>query len=45
MTYAGVFEMTDTLRSRLGAVGDLPSTVLAGPSWQTEDVLADRHVA
>jgi acyl homoserine lactone synthase len=45
MTYAGMFEMTDTMRNRLGAVGDLPSTVLAGPSWQTEEGLAERHVA
>jgi acyl homoserine lactone synthase len=45
MTYAGVFEMTDTMRSRLGAVGDLPSTVLAGPSRQPEEGLAERHVA
>ena len=41
----GVFEMTDTMRSRLGAVGDLPSTVLAGPSRQPEEGLAERHVA
>lgn len=45
MTYAGVFEMTDTMRNRLGAVGDLPSSVLAGPSWRTEEGLAKRHVA
>lgn len=45
MTYAGVFEMTDTMRTRLGAVGGLPSTVLAGPSWQPGEGLAERHVA
>ena len=45
MTYAGVFEMTDTMRSQLGSVGDLPLTVLADPSWQTEEGLAKRDVA
>ena len=45
MTYAGLFVMRDTMRNRLGAVGDLPSTVLAGPSWQAEGGVAERHVA
>ena len=31
MTYAGLFEMTDHMRRRLGTVGDLPPAVLATP--------------
>lgn len=31
MTYAGLFEMTDDMRDRLGAVGGLPPAVLATP--------------
>jgi acyl homoserine lactone synthase len=31
MTYAGVFEMSDAMRNRLGCVGELPSSVLADP--------------
>lgn len=31
MTYAGLFEMTDDMRGRLGTVGDLPPAVLANP--------------
>ncbi|MAW85665.1 MAG: hypothetical protein CMJ42_03945 [Phyllobacteriaceae bacterium] len=37
MTHAGLFEMTDTMRARLGAVGKLPSSVLADPSWKAEE--------
>ncbi|MCC2097369.1 MAG: hypothetical protein KDJ29_10790 [Hyphomicrobiales bacterium] len=46
MTYAGVFEMTDTMRIRLGAVGNLPLSVLAERRGsQPEMMLAERHVA
>ncbi len=31
MTYAGLFEMTDDMRGRLGTVGDLTPAVLANP--------------
>ena len=34
MTYAGLFEMTDDMRERLGSVGDLPPNVLASSADQ-----------
>ena len=40
MTYAGVFEMTDAMRNRLGAVGGLPASVLANSPMQPEETVA-----
>lgn len=34
MTYAGLFEMTDDMRERLGSVGDLPPNVLGSSADQ-----------
>ena len=39
MTYAGLFEMTDDMRERLGTVGDLPPNVLASSAERPEQTV------
>lgn len=39
MTYAGLFEMTDDMRGRLGTVGDLPPNVLASSAERPEQTV------